>query len=59
LAARTPESAIGLSVLLAALNNLYPVITRGRWAVAFGFGLVHGFGFASILGELGLPPSRI
>jgi hypothetical protein len=26
-----------------------------RWLVAFGFGLIHGFGFASVLGELGLP----
>ena len=49
------ESAIALSVVLAALNNVWPVVTRGRWAVAFAFGLVHGFGFASVLGELGLP----
>ena len=49
------ESAIALSVLLAALNNVKPVIVRRRWAMAFGFGLVHGFGFASVLGELGLP----
>jgi len=49
------ESAIALSVFLVALNNVWPVVTRGRWGVAFGFGLVHGFGFASVLGELGLP----
>lgn len=49
------ESVIALSVLLAALNNLFPVVTRRRWAVAFVFGLIHGFGFASVLGELGLP----
>jgi hypothetical protein len=49
------ESAIALSVLIAALNNVKPVIVRARWAMAFGFGLVHGFGFASVLGELGLP----
>ena len=49
------ESAIALSVLLAALNNVRPVVTRGRWGVAFGFGLLHGFGFASVLGEVGLP----
>ena len=49
------EMAIALSVLLAALNNLRPVVLRARWMVAFGFGLIHGFGFASVLGELGLP----
>ena len=49
------ESAIALSVALAALNNVRPVFTDGRWGVAFAFGLVHGFGFASVLGELGLP----
>jgi hypothetical protein len=49
------ECAIALSVLLAALNNLRPVVSRRRWAMAFAFGLVHGFGFASVLGELGLP----
>ena len=30
-----------------------------RWAIAFIFGLVHGFGFASVLGEAGLPPDRV
>jgi hypothetical protein len=52
---RWVEAAIALSVVLAALHNLWPV-TRGRgWQLAFGFGLIHGFGFASVLGELGLP----
>ncbi|HEU4844382.1 MAG TPA: HupE/UreJ family protein [Burkholderiaceae bacterium] len=52
--ARWVESAIAASVVLAALNNLVPLF-RGRrpWA-AFGFGLIHGFGFASVLTELGL-----
>ncbi|MGQ0697992.1 MAG: HupE/UreJ family protein [Panacagrimonas sp.] len=49
------ETAIAVSVLLAALNNLRPVVQDARWVVAFGFGLIHGFGFASVLGELGLP----
>ncbi len=30
-------------------------IHRRRWAVAFAFGLIHGFGFASVLADLGLP----
>jgi hypothetical protein len=55
LPSRWTESAIALSVVLAAANNLFPVVSHGRWAAAFGFGLVHGFGFASALQDLGLP----
>ena len=49
------ETVIALSVLLAALNNLRPVVVGARWQVALGFGLIHGFGFASVLGDMGLP----
>jgi hypothetical protein len=55
LPSRLVESAIALSVMLAAANNLWPVVQHRRWLVAFGFGLIHGFGFASVLAELGLP----
>jgi hypothetical protein len=55
LPSRLVESAIALSVVLAALNNLFPVVERGRWVAAFVFGLIHGFGFASVLADLGLP----
>ncbi len=30
---------------------------KGRWALTFGFGLIHGFGFAGVLREIGLGPS--
>lgn len=59
LPSRLVESAIALSVALAALNNLYPLVSRARWMVAFGFGLVHGFGFASVLADLGLPQASL
>ncbi|MEO6065888.1 MAG: HupE/UreJ family protein [Lysobacterales bacterium] len=49
------EAAIALSVTLAALNNVWPVIVRRLWLLALGFGLVHGFGFAGALGEIGVP----
>ncbi len=49
------EAAIAASVVLAALNNLRPLVWRRRWLLAFVFGLIHGFGFASVLGDLGLP----
>ena len=49
------ESVIALSVVLAAANNLRPTVQGRRWIAAFGFGLIHGFGFASVLADLGLP----
>lgn len=54
LPSRWVESGIALTVLLGALNNLYPVVRERRWAVAFAFGLIHGLGFASVLTDLGL-----
>ncbi len=54
LPSRLIESAIALSVVIAALNNLHPVITARLWLVAFAFGLVHGVGFANVLADLGL-----
>ena len=54
-ASRWIEAAIAASVLLAVLNNLRPIATRRLWVIAFGFGLIHGFGFAGALTELGLP----
>ena len=54
LPSRLVESAIALSVLLAALNNVFPLVEGRRWLVAFAFGLLHGFGFATVLGDLGL-----
>jgi hypothetical protein len=55
LPSRLVESGIALSVVLAALNNLFPLVANGRWVAAFGFGLLHGFGFAGALHDLGLP----
>jgi hypothetical protein len=59
LPSRLVESAIALSVVLAALNNLRPVVAGGRWVAAFAFGLLHGFGFAGALQELGLPSASL
>lgn len=53
------EPAIALSVVLAALNNLLGFSALKRWRLAFVFGLVHGFGFASVLLDLGLPVSSL
>ncbi len=55
LPSRLVESAIALSVAVAAASNLVPLLdARRTWQIAFLFGLVHGFGFASVLTELGL-----
>jgi len=59
LPSRLVESAIAGSVVLAGVANLYPAIARRRWLVAFAFGLVHGFGFAGVLADLGLPPDSL
>ena len=52
---RIAESIVALSIVLAALNNLRPVVARARWSIAFAFGLVHGLGFANVLAGLNLP----
>ncbi|MDQ2644529.1 MAG: HupE/UreJ family protein [Myxococcota bacterium] len=56
------EAVIALSILLVAVECAKPVDSwsrRAPWAVAFGFGLLHGFGFAGALAEVGLPPQQV
>ncbi|MEI9950143.1 MAG: HupE/UreJ family protein [Pseudomonadota bacterium] len=53
LPSRFVESAIAASIVLAALNNLFPVLDADR-SLAFGLGLLHGFGFAAVLADVGL-----
>ncbi len=59
LPSRLVESLIAASVLVTALDNLWSFLPRKRWLVAFAFGLVHGFGFASVLADLNLPNSSL
>lgn len=49
------EPAIAATIVLAALDNLVPIFRGRRMLVTFAFGLIHGFGFAGVLGELNLP----
>ncbi|MEZ4445504.1 MAG: HupE/UreJ family protein [Polyangiaceae bacterium] len=50
------ETIIAASIVaVAGLNVLRPEASVGRPAIALGFGLVHGFGFSSVLAEVGLP----
>lgn len=59
LPSRLVESTIAASIVVAALNNLRPFFRERAWLVAFAFGLIHGFGFASVLADLGLPPGTL
>ncbi len=59
LPSRWVESTIAASVVIAALNNIYPLFRERRWVMAFVFGLIHGFGFASVLTDLGLPQGAL
>ncbi|MCC6929141.1 MAG: HupE/UreJ family protein [Gemmatimonadaceae bacterium] len=45
------EFLIALSIVLMAIENMLGARLEKRWLVAFGFGLVHGFGFSFALGE--------
>ncbi|MGE5180798.1 MAG: HupE/UreJ family protein [Acidobacteriota bacterium] len=58
LPSRFVETAIALSVVAAAANNLVRAIDA-RWAVAFALGLLHGFGFSAVLVDLGLPSREL
>jgi hypothetical protein len=48
------ESVIAASIVAAAAANLVPRLQVKEWLVAFGFGLFHGFGFASVMGDIGV-----
>jgi hypothetical protein len=48
---RLVELGIAISVLLTALNNIYPLIVR-LGIITFAFGLLHGMGFASVFADL-------
>jgi len=53
------EPLIALSIVYVALENIFSRQLRPtRIAVVFLFGLVHGMGFASVLGQLGLPQNK-
>ncbi len=53
---RIIEPMIAASICYVGVENLVRrgAEPRGRWALTFGFGLIHGFGFASVLRELGI-----
>jgi hypothetical protein len=62
---RPVEAVIALSIMFVAMEIVrgrqgQPGLTESRpWVVAFVFGLLHGFGFAGALSEVGLPPQAV
>ncbi len=59
LPSRLVESVIAASIIVAAISNIRGNLDTKRWVMAFGFGLIHGFGFASVLADLGLPQNAL
>lgn len=59
LPSRLVEIAIAASIVYVAAENFFVTDIRRRWWLTFVFGLVHGFGFASVLREYGMPQDRI
>ncbi|MCY7369249.1 MAG: HupE/UreJ family protein [Chamaesiphon sp.] len=56
---RWVEIAIALSIAYIASENLWKKEARARWQLAFGFGLIHGLGFSSVMQELDLPSNNL
>jgi hypothetical protein len=59
LPSRFVEASIALTIAYVAFDNFFVAATAHRWVLTFCFGLVHGFGFASVLREMGLPTSGL
>ena len=67
LPARPVEALVALSIVFLAVEVATALREPARrtltqrfpWAVAFGFGLVHGFGFAGALADIGLPQTQL
>jgi hydrogenase/urease accessory protein HupE len=53
------EPAIAASIVFVAVENFFSRDIGRRWRVTFVFGLIHGFGFAGALRELGLPSNAV
>ncbi|CAM3956067.1 HupE/UreJ family protein [Mesobacillus thioparans] len=54
LPSRFVESAIALSIIYVAVENIFKKEVNHRWGLTFVFGLIHGLGFANILQEMNL-----
>jgi len=46
------ESVIAFSIIAICINNIFPRYNAHAWLMVFVFGLFHGLGFASVMGDL-------
>jgi hydrogenase/urease accessory protein HupE len=57
LPSRIVEPLIAASIIYVGLENLWRQDLQQRWLLTFGFGLIHGLGFATVLRDMGLGES--
>ncbi len=48
------EPLIAVSIIYVGIENIFRREIKGRWLLTFAFGLIHGFGFATVLRDLGI-----
>jgi len=53
------EPAIALSIAYVGLENFLVTDAAGRWRITLPFGFIHGFGFAGVLAEVGVPDQAL
>lgn len=56
---RLVETGIAATIVYVAVQNLRGAPTERRWLLTAAFGLIHGFGFANVLGEMNLPTTGL
>lgn len=56
---RWVETLIAVSILVSAVHAIRPLFPKREAVVAFGFGLIHGMAFATLIGAIGLSPWRM
>lgn len=59
LPSRFIEATIAASIIVVVVNNFHSILKLSGWMIAFIFGLIHGFGFANVLVDLGLSASGL
>ena len=53
------EPAIALSIAYVGIENFLVKDAAGRWRITLPFGFIHGFGFAGVLAEVGVPDQAL
>lgn len=53
------EPAIALSIAYVGVENFLVADAAGRWRITLPFGFIHGFGFAGVLAEIGVPDGSV